>query len=185
MPRAIPSFLPTARLVSRALTVALLALIAGGATASRAEGPRYAPTPMGAAELLAPLDTSSPRGTMRGFIDTMDHIFAAAMQRHTHPPGRARMQHLGSQMLSCLDLSAVAPALVITAGREAAVCLKEVLDRVPLPADTEIPDADAVREQNITRWRVPGTEIVLVRLASGDRAGPTPAQPVRAQVRLL
>jgi len=126
---------------------------------------------MGAAELLAPLDTSSPRGTMRGFIDTMDHIFAAAMQRHTHPPGRARMQHLGSQMLSCLDLSAVAPALVITEGREAAVCLKEVLDRVPVPADTEIPDADAVREQNITRWRVPGTEIVLVRLASGDRAG--------------
>ena len=126
---------------------------------------------MGAAELLAPLDTSSPRGTMRGFTDTMDHIYSAVTQRHTHPPGRARMQHLFSQMMSSLDLSTVAPSLVITEGREAAVCLKEVLDRVPVPADSEIPDADAVREQNITRWRVPGTEIVLVRLATGDRAG--------------
>lgn len=171
MTRAIPSFLPPARRGSLALTVALLALTAGGATASRAEGTRYAPTPMGAAELLAPLDTSSPRGTMRGFIDTMDHIYSAVTQRHTHPPGRARLQHLFSQMMSCLDLSAVAPSLVITEARDAAVCLKEVLDRVPVPADSEIPDADAVRDQNITRWRVPGTEIVLVRLATGDRAG--------------
>ena len=41
--------------------------------------------------------------------------------------------------------------------------LKEVLDRIELPPDDEIPDAAAVDELGISRWTIPHTEITLVR----------------------
>jgi MscS family membrane protein len=65
----------------------------------------------------------------------------------------------------------VAPSLVDSKRRQAAVNLKEVLDRIELPPATEIPDAEGVAADKLTRWRVPGTEITLVRIPDGERAG--------------
>ena len=119
---------------------------------------------------LEPLDTSSPRATLRGFCDTIDHVYRnliAGLTRDT----RLENAHLIRQGLTCLDLSEFAPALAESKGREAATCLKEVFDRIPFPADSAIPDAAAVKADSITRWRVPGTEIVLMQIESGARQG--------------
>ena len=76
-----------------------------------------------------------------------------------------------ARVASCLDLSHIAPSLVDSKRQQVAVNLKEVLDRIELPPAAEIPDAAAVAADDLTRWRVPGTEITLVRLTEGGRAG--------------
>jgi MscS family membrane protein len=65
----------------------------------------------------------------------------------------------------------VAPSLRESKGRQAAVCLKEVLDRIELPATEDVPDAEDVERGKLLRWRVPHTEIVLVQVAEGHQAG--------------
>jgi MscS family membrane protein len=119
---------------------------------------------------LAPLDTSSPRATLRSFRDTADRIFRN-MRGGLSAETRVENNHLLAQTLTCLDLTEFAPTLATSKGREAATCLKEVFDRIPLPADAAIPDAAAVKTDSITRWRIPGTEIMLVRIDSGPRQG--------------
>lgn len=119
---------------------------------------------------LAPLDMSSPRATLQSFTATIDRVaanFKDLKQRGVRGEN-ARLIRLG---LGCLDLSAIPSSLVETEGREAAVCLKEVLDRIPLPPLDTLPDAAAVKTAGIDRWRLPNTEISLVRLTTGPRAG--------------
>ena len=134
-------------------------------------GPQAGPPVTAITNPLAPLDTSSPRATLRSFRATIDHVYSRlkhegiAIRRH---PETARLVGL---TLSCLDLSKVAISLASTEGRGAAICLKEVLDRIPLPPDAEIPDFAMVQAGSIKRWRIPGTEIVLVRISDGNRDG--------------
>ncbi len=119
---------------------------------------------------LAPLDLSSPRATLQSFTATVDRVAAnfKDLNRRGVRQENARLIRLG---LGCLDLSMMPPSLVETEGREAAVCLKEVLDRVPLPPLDAVPDAAAAKAAGIERWRLPNTEIALVRLTTGPRAG--------------
>jgi MscS family membrane protein len=131
------------------------------------------PVPQGAAAAmspLAPLDTSTPRALLRGFRDTLDRVYTNVRHGLT-TEARLENAHLIVQVLSCLDLTEFAPSLATTKGREAATCLKEVFDRIELPPDSAIPDAAAVKADSITRWRIPGTEIVLMRIDAGPRQG--------------
>jgi MscS family membrane protein len=105
---------------------------------------------------LAPLDMSSPRATLTSFIATVDRV-AANFRDLSHRGVRQENARLIQLGLGCLDLSAVPPSLVETEGREAAVQLKEVLDRIPLPPLDAVPDAAAVKSAGIDRWRLPNT----------------------------
>ncbi len=153
------------RLPGRAgcVRVALIVSIVLAAVAPASAAERESP--------LVPLDMSSPRATLHGFMGTVDRIAANFREPDRGRAVRAENARLLERILRCLDLSAVPPSLVDSQGREAAVHLKEVLDRIELPPSEAIPDADAVKTGAIDRWRLPGTEIVLVRLATGARAG--------------
>ena len=120
---------------------------------------------------LAPLDTSSPRATLQNFRQTVDRIFACVRKDGAAAQRRPEHGNLLRDALTCLDLSNVPSSLVNSEGGQAAVCLKEVLDRIPLPALAEIPDATAVQAGSLKRWRIPDTEIWLVRIADGNREG--------------
>ena len=120
---------------------------------------------------LAPADTSSPRATLQSFVTTVDAIYADLRQRRPAPELRELSRRRIARVASCLDLSRRAPSLVDSKRQQVAVNLKEVLDRIKLPPAAEIPDAAAVAADDLTRWRVPGTEITLVRLPEGGRAG--------------
>ena len=120
---------------------------------------------------LTPLDTSSPRATLRSFCDTLDRIFANLMSQERTLALRAENRHLIQQAFTCLDMSAIAPTLVDSEGRQALVCLKEVLDRIELPRAADIPDAAAAKADGLKRWRLPGTEIMLTRISDGPREG--------------
>ncbi|MBM4013054.1 MAG: hypothetical protein FJ286_17095 [Planctomycetes bacterium] len=130
--------------------------------------------PCGAEEgPLAPLDMSSPRATLDSFTVTIDRVAASFNEKglDRDPAVRRENARLIRLVLGCLDLSAMPSSLVDMEGREAAVHLKEVLDRILLPPRDAVPDAAAVKTAAIDRWRLPGTEINLVRLAAGPRTG--------------
>ena len=120
---------------------------------------------------LTPLDTSSPRATLKSFCDTVDRIFANLMSQEQTLALQAETRHLIQQAFTCLDMSAVAPTLFDSAGRQALVCLKEVFDRIELPRAVDIPDAAAAKADGLKRWRLPGTEIMLTRIGDGPREG--------------
>jgi MscS family membrane protein len=70
-----------------------------------------------------------------------------------------------------VDFSEISLATRQFVAMEAALQLKEVLDRVPLPPTETIPDKQAVAAQGLTRWRVPHTSIDIVQVTEGPQAG--------------
>ena len=68
-------------------------------------------------------------------------------------------------------MSGIAPVLTETVIPERVLQLKEILDRIDIPAFADIPDADAMTRQSSKRWRLPNTEFDIVRIDDGPRAG--------------
>ena len=140
-----------------------------------AEGPLYP---------LEPPDTSSPQATMRSYLEAMQagsESFASLMERYQREPGlsfspaaQKEYERLGHQLNlagRCFDLQGVSPRLSLKVALDSMLLLKEVLDRLDLPALDSVPDAQAMEERNQDRWRIPHTEIVIAKVKEGARAG--------------
>jgi MscS family membrane protein len=151
------------------LAVVLLAALWFGPGSVAVAGPSKAAEPL-AEGPLAPPDTSSPRATLRSLsaniFDAYKIYVGQNLYSRSAPP---EMRDDMRRAVRCLDLSAVPPALVRDVGLEAALMLKEVLDRIDLPSPEEIPGHDAHPLPD--KWVVPGTEITIARVASGPYAG--------------
>ncbi len=134
---------------------------------------------------LAPPDTSSPQATLRSFVENVNRAHQVWMESYDRymkdsellPSSSLREQLKQAEFFfnrakDCLDLSEIPPRLKSDTGTEAALKLKEVLDRIELPPYTEIPDAEAVAaDKEFSRWRLPHTKIDIVKVESGPRAG--------------
>jgi MscS family membrane protein len=119
---------------------------------------------------LTPPDTASPRGTLRSLSANIYEAYRIYVDRNLYTrsaPPEVR-DHL-QRAVRCLDLSGVPPALVRDFGVEAALMLKEVLDRIVLPPPEEIPGDDTSPLPD--KWVVPGTEITIAKVADGPHAG--------------
>jgi hypothetical protein len=106
---------------------------------------------------LRPPDASSPRATLQSFIETTDDVYRRATEvletygrsdrlypnaEEHHKMSAALQEALNLQQF--FDLSAIAPVLRETVAGERILQLKEVLDRIDLPAMAEIPDREAM-----------------------------------------
>ena len=126
---------------------------------------------------LKPPDLSSPRATLKTFLDSTDAVGAFLAREYESAPTRekfSRLVALATIPIQTLDLSEVPPAARLKTGRAALVALYEVLSRIRLPSWDAIPDADQMAQRpgaNAKRWVIPDTEIALVRAESGPRAG--------------
>ena len=127
---------------------------------------------------LQPPDRSSPRATLKTFLDSGDALGAFLAREYLTTPSRAQFQRLialGEAPVHCLDLSETPEAARLKAGRAAAVALYETLNRIVLPAVEDIPDAEQTNRltggANAARWVIPHTDIALVRVQSGPRSG--------------
>jgi len=133
---------------------------------------------------LSPLDTSSPRATLEGFIATVDGIYAGmadileeyARSDRLYLPADLRQRQVvllrrAPKAIRALDTSDVSPVLMDTVPVERVIQLKEILDRIELPAAEDIPDREAMARLGSKRWRLPGTEIDFVMIQDGPRAG--------------
>ncbi len=131
--------------------------------------------------------TTSPRDTMEAFLRNMTGAYRIARSAErmldSEPPQitleeARRQQEIATdqlqQAVSVFDLSEVPEALRRDTGIEAALLLKEIFDRIPLPRLDTIPDAidlaDLPPRANY-HWRVPGTRIQIERMPSGPHAG--------------
>jgi len=118
---------------------------------------------------LESADTTSPRATLTSFLESMYDASDLGMRARARPEPK-QMARL-NRILGCLDLSQLPPALRMSLAKEAAVCLKEVLDRIELPAEDDRPNADEVVERELTKWTIPHTEISIVKVSEGPREG--------------
>lgn len=123
---------------------------------------------------LEPPDTSSPRATLQ----TLIRLTREGYEYWSSPQGRtynnlAERAAVGNQLSYCFDLHDIPPWLQDNVARETAVYLKEVFDRIELPPMNQIPDAEMIARMpgGLPQWTLPHTEIVLVRLKDGLRAG--------------
>ena len=114
---------------------------------------------------LEPPDRSSPRATLKTFVQSIDTAWDLRM---ADDPG---FQEPLLTARGCLDLSAIPPLVIREVSAETALLLKDVLDRIELPPDALIPDASAVAESGISSWTVPHTEITLVLQKEGPSTG--------------
>ena len=132
---------------------------------------------------LKPIDTSSPRSTLKGFIEGSTECYKIAFEtikEHVRTKQSFTDENfkeiekalvIGKQTGRALDFSKIPPAMLVEAARKTFIQLKEILDRVDLPPDEEIPDAGMMASLELKRWTIPNTEITIARVDSGDRIG--------------
>jgi MscS family membrane protein len=128
---------------------------------------------------LAPPDTSSPRAALDTFHKhsqaAEDVSWAAANEirssnRFTWTPETYKDAHLADVQIDraarTLDLTGILPAVYERKKIESVLLLNEILDRVRLPPTDQLPGDD-----KLASWTIPGTEIRLVKMTEGPRAG--------------
>jgi MscS family membrane protein len=133
---------------------------------------------------LTPADTSSPRATLSGFVETMNHGHAQLMKIVKSYLSSSRLYFSATERMEVdrvlekvelarrsLNLSELPAALAESLSTYRVLQLKEVLDRLELPAFEAIPDAAAMESEQFKRWTLPGTEITIARVEQGPRAG--------------
>ncbi len=114
---------------------------------------------------LEPPDRSSPRATLATFRDSIDEAWVLYTAKDPS------VREVFARARGCLDLSNVPPMVAHELSAKSALMLKEVLDRIELPPQSDIPDAAEVSALGLKRWTIPHTEITLVQTAEGDRVG--------------
>ncbi len=115
---------------------------------------------------LAACDTSSPRATLESFQRINDI--------EVHELDRATLRLLEETVrksMRCLDISRIPRQRIDDDGEAAVILLQEILDRLELPPFEEIPDAKEARENKLTRWVVPDTELEIALVKEGAREG--------------
>ena len=133
---------------------------------------------------LQPADTSSPRATLQGFIETLNDINAQVLVVVKSYLASSRLYVSGQEaqeidrvfrrlklVRRTLDLSEIPAALADQLADTRVLQLKEVLDHIDLPDFASIPDAEAMEAEEFKRWTLPGTEISIARVEQGPRAG--------------
>ena len=122
---------------------------------------------------LAPPDTSSPRATLKSYLDIMGE-YALLLRTDLHTKKQASEfndQRLEDRAELCFDLSKISKERVDDVANEALNVLVEILDRIEIPPYEDIPDAAAVRSEELIRWRIPDTEITIAKVKEGPREG--------------
>jgi MscS family membrane protein len=133
---------------------------------------------------LRPADTSSPRATLQGFIENTDDLYLRMKEVLTEYAGSDRLYlsteersmqadalRNAAKLARFIDVSDIPPVLRETVTVERLLQLKEILDRIDIPATADIPDRAEMARLSAKRWRLPNTEIDIVLMENGPRAG--------------
>ena len=142
------------------------------------------PQALGGLGFLSPAQTSSPRATLESFRADASRATALLMEAYRESrsePGlslsegvtrkAADADALLARASQTLDLRDIPPVELEHRRLESVILLKEILDRVPLPGSSAIPGDDEVAAKPPASWNVPGTDLRIVRVADGVRAG--------------
>ena len=109
---------------------------------------------------LAPVKTDNPRDTMKTFMQAMNDYRKGVKEQNLEL--QARLE----DAVRTLDLGAITPLLRQETGKETAIFLKEVIDRVIVIDLSLVPE-----EPGKPYWRLKDTEIRIALQTSGEREG--------------
>lgn len=162
----------------RALAAVLLAAVMavapgiapGPRSASAQEMPAVAVEAEPFVSPLAPLDTSTPRATL-ATVQDLGRDLDAAFAAYREAPSFALQNEIRRVLArtdSVFDLATTPSALRAAAGSASFGYLKDILMRLPAIDPAALP-GDAATAPD--RFRLPGTEIELVRTPDGPQAG--------------
>jgi len=118
-------------------------------------------------------NTSSPRETLRSFIDACNEIHEIIQRERVLDRHARTNAHLRARVVDCIDLSELPTFAREHQAAEVAICIKEILDRENLPKWEDIPDREAIAKaggfESLSVWRIPGTRITIARVEQGHR----------------
>lgn len=120
---------------------------------------------------LAPPDTSSPRATINSFLDIMRQS-KTLLDQDPYLESRASIQRdeqLEEMTEYLFDFRETPVERVEDVANYIRPLMMEILDRIDLPGEEMIPDADMVKNENLRLWMIPNTEITLIRIEDGAR----------------
>jgi MscS family membrane protein len=118
-------------------------------------------------------DTSSPRDTLRSFIEAcneLDHLIETTNYFDRNDPAHMA---IADRALDCIDDSDLPAFSRFDRAGEATACLKEILDRVDFPNWEEIPDTPEIvaagGSEKLNHYRIPDTRITIAMVEQGPR----------------
>ena len=127
---------------------------------------------------LAPADTRSPYSTLTSFLlltGEVSDLMQAILKRGSSRTDSFRSEHerkietLVERAQSCFNLTNYPSKSRERIGLESVLLLHEILKRAPSVDPTQIPGAPERQSEPLpTRWRIPATQISLVKNALGD-----------------
>lgn len=106
---------------------------------------------------LRPPDTSSPRDTLQTFLSAADATIAGLLRGE--PDQQAILR-----ATAVMDFSTTVNGNTWGTRVRRVILLREILSRIDLPDEAEIPGDLDVAASDLTRWRIPGTAITLSRV---------------------
>lgn len=117
---------------------------------------------------LSPPDTDNPRSTLMYFMNQMNRAYQ--VQLVDGFKSKEARDYLQTATL-CLDLSDVIQANRQDVGFESALLLMEILGRIDIPPEGDIPDAASMAAENLNTWNIPHTEITISKVIEGPYEG--------------
>lgn len=126
---------------------------------------------------LLPADTSSPRATLNSFMENCEvayNLLSTEGRAGRDQATQTEIRDTIRRIQRCMDLSEFAEFRHENTTKEAAVSLKEVLDRIELPKEKQIPDLKAMTSADGTlleKWTIPNTEITFKLIKDGPLEG--------------
>jgi MscS family membrane protein len=126
---------------------------------------------------LLPADTSSPRATLNSFMENCETAYRLLKEKgRVVDSNQTRMaaEEAVRNIKHCMNLEEIADFRRDDMAKEAAVSLKEVLDRIELPKERNIPDRkDMMGEDGQLKdhWTIPNTEITFELVKTGMHEG--------------
>jgi MscS family membrane protein len=123
--------------------------------------------------LLKAADTSSPRDTLRSFIDACNELNDLIHREKYFDRTNTEHFNVAQRILDCIDMSELPAFAREDRASEVATCIKEILDRVQLPDWDQIPDTEEIEKaggyEKLSTWRIPGTRITIARVDEGPQ----------------
>ena len=120
--------------------------------------------------LLNPLkiaDTSSPRDTLRSFIEMTDKM--VEISQTTRPDDRTYELYIGLEEI--IDFSSTPYSTDRLEQIKRILMLRAILGRIDIPDYENIPGKEAVSQEDIKSWTIPGSNIQITRATRGRHIG--------------
>ncbi len=123
---------------------------------------------------LSPADNASPRASFQNFIRNTDALIALW---RANAPIREQKLYLRAAVES-FDFETTPYAPSTSEQIERVLLAREITARTSLPDPNTIPDLAEVEAKGLTSWTVPGTDLRMVRTASGRDSGDFKFDPI-------